>query len=160
MNKTRVVVFTIIFFLIVTVICSYLYMQSIKLNHISCNAFYVAKNPEARLVSENHMELKNGIGSWMMNGRVNVSDKDVYYFKLRSQFSVKRTGYVFYVTNKKVMLSPNDMSKNKVLQEFLAAILRVEDAQSFFTIKPINENYIIYSGEVPIMYCMSDNRWR
>lgn len=138
----------------IAVACTFFYVQHRKLDHISCNAFYIAKNEEARLVSKNHIELDDGVGSWLMNGRIKIINQEYYYFNLRAQFSVKRIGNVYYLTTNNVMFNPNELSKSEIVKTFLANILRIEKAQSFFTIKNINDNYIILSGDVPLMYCM------
>lgn len=155
-KKNHLITITLVF-LSVIIAFSFFYIEHRKLNHISCNAFYIAKSAEARLVTKNHMEIDDEVGSWMMNGRVKVDDKDVHYFKLRTQFSVKRIGNIYYFTTNNVLFSPSESANLSVLNEFLADVLRIENTQSFFTIKPVKGSYIIFSGDIPIMYCMSTN---
>lgn len=93
-------------------------------------------------------------GSWMMDGRITTPETKPFFFKLRNTFSFKKTGNSYHFFSKKVSISSSDKTSEDSLSEFLADILIKEGENSFFYIYPANDNYVIFSGNMPIMYCM------
>lgn len=89
----------------------------------------------------------------MMDGKITHADAKPLFFKLRNNFRFERTLLAYHFYSEKVAIAPDTLSHSVVLSEFLADIFIKEQQSSFFYIYPINKNYIIYSGSMPIMYC-------
>lgn len=146
--------------LIITCICSALvtwviihFINNYNYDHFSCAAAYSAIKKGNVLTSKNSLIIHGDKGTLMMDGKITHADAKPLFFKLRNNFRFERTLLAYHFYSEKVAIAPDTLSHSVVLSEFLADIFIKEQQSSFFYIYPINKNYIIYSGSMPIMYC-------
>lgn len=146
--------------LIITCICSALvtwviihFINKYNYDHFSCTAAYSAMKEGNVLTSKNSLIFHGNKGTLMIDGKINYADAKPLFFKLRNNFRFERTLFAYHFYSDKVAIAPDTLTHSDVLDEFLADLLIKEQQSSFFYIYPINKNYIIYSGSMPIMYC-------
>ena len=158
MKINKKIFITVIFFLLLAAspFFKYLYGEY-KKSHFACLTNYSATNNENVLVSNNSLIINGENGTWMMDGKISYPNSEPFFFKLRNNFSVERTKFSYHFHSKRVSIIPSETSYGPKLSEFLADVIISENKNSFFYIYPVNEDYLIYSGTTPIMYCMKKN---
>lgn len=131
----------------------YLYGEY-KSSHFACLANYSATNNGNVFMSNNSLIINGKNGTWMMDGKISYPNAEPFFFKLRNNFSVEKTKFAYHFHSKRVSIIPNEKSYGPKLSEFLADVIINENENSFFYLYLINDDYLIYSGTMPIMYCM------
>ncbi|QPF30602.1 hypothetical protein IYV58_27715 (plasmid) [Klebsiella sp. BDA134-6] len=146
---------TVIFFLLLAAFPFLKYLHGeYKKSHFACLANYSAINNDNVFVSNNSLIINGENGTWMMDGKISYPNSEPLFFKLRNNFSVERTKFSYHFHSKRVSIIPSETSYGPKLSEFLADVIINENKDSFFYIYPAGEDYLIYSGAMPIMYCM------
>lgn len=152
-NKEKYLTITFLLLLASIPFLKYFYTEY-KSSHFSCQANYSATNNGNVLVSQNSLIINGKNGTWMMDGKISYQNAEPFFFKLRNNFSVERTKFSYHFHSERVAIIPSETSYGPKLSEFLAGIIINENESSFFYIYPVNDDYLIYSGTMPVMYCM------
>ncbi len=148
--------FFALFFLISISLVSlvdYLY-ERYQGTHFSCSAKYSAIHDDKLFVSKNSMIINGDHGTWMMDGKITFQNEKPFFFKLRNNFKVSKEKFAYHFHSQRVSVISSDESYHTKLSEFLTDVIIKEGKDSFFYIYPINGDHLIYSGTMPIMYCM------
>ncbi len=121
--------------------------------HFSCFADYSAVNGGKRFISKSSLIVNGDSGTWMMDGKISAQGQAPDYFKLRNRFHLERTDFSYHFLTRKVLISSENNAAVDKLNEFLANVITKPGADSFFYIYRIGENYVVTSGDTPILFC-------
>lgn len=153
MKNSIKLMFIILFIIVAIPAFTFLY-YNYNSTHFSCSATYTAINNQNVFLSKNSLNINGTHGTWMMDGKITYPDAEPFFFKLRNSFRVEKVNFSYHFYSEKVSVTSNRDTYSDNLHEFLADILIKENVDSFFYIYPLNKDYVIFSGSMPIMYCM------
>lgn len=125
--------------------------------HFSCDSKYSAVYEDFFLTSKNNLVIDGEEGSWVMEGKISRSDEEPLFFKIINKFNVSKVNFSYHFITQKVNIIPNNASYKELLSKFLAKGAINENTDTFFNIYSMDNNYLIYSGTMPIMYCLGKN---
>ncbi|WP_434638738.1 hypothetical protein ACMYSK_23115 [Klebsiella sp. I138] len=139
--------------IVVSTVSFYLYKQY-RMTHFSCAGEYTAIHNDTSFSSRNSLTLNGSDGIWIMDGKISYPDKKASYFKLRNNFKVKREGSAYQFFSEHVTVVPLNNTRINSLDTFVNDAILHEKKSTFYSLYPINNALIIYSGDMPVMYCM------
>ncbi|EPO1791608.1 hypothetical protein ACT7BH_003005 [Cronobacter turicensis] len=145
--------FFITIFLALSTAALYFYKEY-RSTHFSCTAYYTATYDDASFISRSSLTMSGSKGIWIMDGKITYSDKKPSYFKIRNNFRVKHEGNNFQFFSEHVTIVPLNNVKPNLLDVFVNDAILHEKMSTFYSFYPINDAIIIYTGGLPIMYCM------
>lgn len=122
--------------------------------HFHCDAVYSASRFGKLLVSKSQLVVNGRYGTLMINGRITDVDSKVSFFTLRNYFEIKRNNPSYNFTSLNVSMSPESIISSKILDDFFSDAIIKKKGGSFLNIYPINDNYVIANGNMPIAFCM------
>lgn len=151
-NSRLIILVTVLISITVPVLM--FYYISYKNTHFRCDATYSARKSGKLLVSKSSLVINGRHGTIMMDGRITDGNANVYFFKLRNHFEVARNNFAYNFTSQQVSILPESLNHSKVLSNFLADVLIKEGVSTFFYLYPLNDNYVITSGNMPLFFCI------
>ena len=152
-KNSRIIILVTVLISIIIPVMVFFYVNY-KSTHFRCDAIYSARKSGKLLVSKSSLVINGRHGTIMMDGRITDGNANVYFFKLRNYLEIERNNFSYNFTSQKVLILPESLNHSKVLSDFLADVLIKEGVSTFFYLYPLNDNYVITSGNMPIFFCI------
>lgn len=153
MKNKKQIAATFFFILVIAAPAIMYFMKYYTDTHIYCSASYSAKKLDSVFIAKNTIILNGKSGTIMMDGKITDSHTPPIFFKLRNNFNFEKIKFAYHIHSKEVSISSNNTSFLEKLNNFLPDVIIKENYDSFFYIYPNGNDRIIYSGNIPILYC-------
>ena len=132
-KNSRIIILVTVLISIIIPVMVFFYVNY-KSTHFRCDATYSARKSGKLLVSKSSLVINGRHGTIMMDGRITDGNANVYFFKLRNYLEIERNNFSYNFTSQKVSIK--------------------EGVSTFFYLYPLNDNYVITSGNMPIFFCI------
>lgn len=151
-NSKNLIIIALIAVLIIPVLVLFYINYNDK--HFRCDAEYSATSDGYFLVSKGSLVINGEHGMLMIDGRISDSQDKVSFFKLRTYFEVEKNNFSYNFNSLNVSISSKQLNNSNILGKFFSDVLIKEGVSSFFYIYSLKENYIIASGNMPLLFCL------